>query len=76
MNEEVKAFVVLKSGEDLVYPELIEFFSKELAHFKVSRYLEDQTDLPKNAMGRVMKEVLKQEKPDLIKDGHDREMKI
>jgi len=29
--------------------------------------LEDQTDLPKNAMGRVMKEVLRQEKPYLVK---------
>ena len=75
-DEEVKAFVVLKSGEHLVYPELIEFLSTELAHFKVPRYLEYRPDLPKNEMGRVMKEVLKQEKPDLTKDGYDREMKI
>ena len=74
-DEEAKAFVVLKNGETLAYPELIEFLSKELASFKVPRYLEYRPDLPMNAMGRVTKEVLKQEKPDLTKDCFDREMK-
>jgi len=74
-EEEVKAFVVLKSGEELDYAELIEFLSREMAHFKVPRYLVYRSDLPKNAMGRVMKQVLKQERPDLTKDCYDREMK-
>lgn len=73
-DEEVKAYVVLKDGENLPYPELIEFISRELAHFKVPRYLEYRTDLPKNRMGRMMKEVLKQERSELTKGCCDREM--
>lgn len=73
-DEEVKAYVFLKDGENLPYPELIEFISRELAHFKVPRYLEYRTDIPKNRMGRVMKEVLKQERSDVTKGCYDREM--
>jgi carnitine-CoA ligase len=73
-DEEVKAFVVLKDGEEPDYAELIEFLSSELAHFKVPRYLEYRRELPKNAMGRVMKEVLKKERPDLTQGCYDREM--
>lgn len=74
-DEEVKAYVVLKNGESLPYPELIEFISGELADFKVPRYLEYRSDLPKNTVGRVMKEVLKQGRSDLTKGCYDRESK-
>lgn len=74
-DEEVKAYVVLKNGEYLPYPEVIEFLSRELAYFKVPRYLEYRLDLPKNTVGRVMKEVLKQGRSDLTKGCYDRESK-
>ncbi len=74
-DEEVKAYVVLKRDQCLAYSELIEFLSRELAPFKVPRYLEYRPDLPKNVMGRVMKEVLKQERSDLTKGCYDREKK-
>lgn len=72
-DEEVKAYVILREGEDLPYPELIEFLSRELAPFKVPRYLEYRTELPKNPTGRVMKEVLKKERLDLTEGCYDRE---
>jgi acyl-CoA synthetase (AMP-forming)/AMP-acid ligase II len=72
-DEEVKAYVVLKSNEHLPYHELLEFLTQELAQFKIPRYLVYRTDLPKNTMGRVMKEVLKKERADLATDCHDRE---
>ena len=52
---------------------MIKFLSHEVALFKVPRYLEYRSDLPKNIMGRVMKEVLKKERADLTNDCYDRE---
>ncbi len=74
-EEEVKAFVVLKSGENLVPAELIEFLSQGLADFKVPRYVDYRADLPKNAMGWVLKDALKQERPELAENCYDREGK-
>ncbi len=59
----------------LNYSELIDFLSRELAHFKVRRYLGYRKDLPKNTIGRVMKEALKQERSHLTEGCYHRERK-
>jgi acyl-CoA synthetase (AMP-forming)/AMP-acid ligase II len=73
-DEEVKVYVVLKPGESLPYEELVQWCTARLADFKIPRYIEYRDDLPKNVLGRVMKEVLKQEKGDLTKNCYDREV--
>ncbi|MEA3442731.1 MAG: AMP-binding protein [Chloroflexota bacterium] len=73
-DEEVKAYVVLKRDESLPYEELVQWCAAHLADFKVPRYLEYRDDLSRNALDRVRKEVLKQEKIDLAKNCYDRQV--
>ena len=60
-GEAVKAFVVLKEGQDISVEDL-RFFAKEhLANFKVPQSIELRSSLPKNRTGKIDKEMLKQE---------------
>jgi acyl-CoA synthetase (AMP-forming)/AMP-acid ligase II len=60
-EEEVKAYVRLKSGET-VSPEVIVCWCKgKVAEFKVPRFLEFREELPKSAIGRIQKNALKAE---------------
>ncbi len=60
MGEEVKVFV-LPSDDTLTEEEVIEFCKKNLASFKVPKYVEilDQ-DFPRNPIGKVLKKTLRE----------------
>jgi len=60
MGEEVKAFVILKSGEKATEEEIREYGKEHLAAFKVPRYIEFlEIDFPRNPVGKILKKVLK-----------------
>ena len=59
-EDEIKACIVLAEGESVSPAELIEYFGKNIPYFAVPRYVEIMEELPKNAMSRVMKPVLKE----------------
>ena len=59
-GESIKAFVVLKEGLT-VEPLEIKYFAREhLANFKVPQTVEIRAALPKNRVGKIDKEILKQ----------------
>jgi len=59
-GEIVMACVVLNSGQQLTADELISFCRSSLANFKVPRRVEfSQTELPKNASGKILKRALR-----------------
>ncbi len=60
-EDEVKAFVVLKEGQDLKPEALIDWCMERLAAFKVPRYLEYRKNLPKTPSQRIEKYLLKNE---------------
>jgi len=61
-GETVKIFVVLKEGETATENELIEYCKENLAKYKVPRFVEFRDDLPKSAIGKILrKELRKQE---------------
>lgn len=60
-GETVKAYVVLKAGGRLERDELDEFLRQRLAAYKVPRYYEFRKELPKTAIGKVLKRVLVEE---------------
>jgi crotonobetaine/carnitine-CoA ligase len=60
-EDEVKAFVVLKEGQDLAPEELISWCMERLADFKLPRYLEYRKSLPKTPSQRIEKFLLKKE---------------
>jgi acyl-CoA synthetase (AMP-forming)/AMP-acid ligase II len=59
LGQEVKAFIVCKAGASTSAEELAEFVGEKLAYFKVPVHWEFlRTALPRNATGKVLKQVL------------------
>lgn len=59
-GEVPKAFVVLKEGSKINEADLRYFCRDHLAHFKIPHYFEFKTSLPKNRVGKIDKEKLRQ----------------
>ena len=60
-GETVKAFVVLKPGETATAQDIIGFCREKLAAYKAPRMVEFRADLPKSAVGKVLRKVLRAE---------------
>ena len=74
-KEEVKAYVILQPGvlPAALPPErIIEHARRYLAAFKVPRYVEYRDEFPRTPSGKVRKQVLIGEKPDLRTGSWDR----
>lgn len=59
--EALKAFVVLKDGHRVTEEELIEHCKEHLASFKKPKYVEFIESLPKSAVGKVVRRMLRKE---------------
>jgi long-chain acyl-CoA synthetase len=60
-GETIKACVVLKTGESATEEEIITFCKEKLAAYKVPKVVEFRQDLPKSAVGKVLRKILRQE---------------
>jgi long-chain acyl-CoA synthetase len=60
-GEVVKAFVVLRSGEQATSDEIREFAKGRLAAYKVPRSVEFRDELPKTLIGKVLRRALVEE---------------
>jgi long-chain acyl-CoA synthetase len=60
-GETVKAFIVLKSGEKATEEEIISFCKEKLAAYKVPKLVEFRDALPKSAIGKILRKVLRAE---------------
>lgn len=60
-GETVKAFVVLKPGEEVTAEELESYCKEELAAYKVPDLWEFREELPKSAMMKLLRRVLRDE---------------
>ena len=60
-GETVKAFVVLQQDQTATEQEIIDFCREKLAAFKVPRMVEFRTELPKSAVGKILRKVLREE---------------
>jgi acyl-CoA synthetase (AMP-forming)/AMP-acid ligase II len=60
-GEIVKAVLVLKKGEQTTEEEIIEYCREKLASYKKPSVVEFRDSLPKNAMQKVLKTVLREE---------------
>jgi len=56
-----KAFIVLKENQTAREQEIIQYLREKLAAYKIPKYVEFRTSLPKNTMGKVLKRVLKED---------------
>ena len=60
-GETVKAFIVLKEGASVTEEELDRFCRNHLASFKVPRLYEFRAELPKTAVGKILRRTLVEE---------------
>ncbi|HKF35738.1 MAG TPA: long-chain fatty acid--CoA ligase [Ktedonobacteraceae bacterium] len=58
-GEEVKAFVILKSGTTLTEVELVAWSKQNMADYKYPRLIEFRAELPMTATGKVLKSELR-----------------
>jgi long-chain acyl-CoA synthetase len=58
-GERIKAFVVLKSGETATEEEIVDYCKKNLAKYKVPKYVEFVDELPKSAIGKILRKELR-----------------
>jgi long-chain acyl-CoA synthetase len=57
-SEAVKAWIVLKPGEQLEIEGLRAFCREKLSGYKIPRYVEFRTSLPKTMVGKHLRRVL------------------
>ena len=72
-EDEVKAYVTPSPGATVNPEEVVYWCAEHLAYFKVPRYWEVRDELPRTPSLRVRKDVLRQEREDLIEGCYDRE---
>jgi long-chain acyl-CoA synthetase len=60
-GERVKAYVVLKQGETATEEEIIEYCRQNLAPYKVPKFVEFRSELPKTMVGKILRRVLIEE---------------
>ena len=72
-EDEVKAYVLPRPGASVPPEEVVLWCADRLAYFKVPRYVEMREEFPRTPSLRVRKDVLRQEREDLIQGCFDRE---
>jgi long-chain acyl-CoA synthetase len=60
-GERIKAFIVLKQGETATPEEFVAYFHQNLTPYKVPSEVEFRTELPKNAIGKILRRTLREE---------------
>lgn len=70
-GETVKAFVVLKPGETATEGEIIDFCKQKLTRYKVPTIVEFRDTLPKSAVGKILRKILRQEEMEKLKKKAD-----
>ena len=60
-GETISAVVVLKEGHDVTAEQLIDFCRSELSAYKVPKEIQFVNELPKTAVGKILKKNLKQQ---------------
>ena len=58
-GERIKAYVVLKPGETATPIEIIDYCKDNLVKYKVPKYIEFVNELPKSAVGKILRKELK-----------------
>ena len=72
-EDEVKAYVTPRPPSSVDPKEIVYWCAENLAYFKVPRYLEVREELPRTPSLRVRKDLLRQERDNLIEGCFDRE---
>ncbi len=66
-GETVKIFVVLHSGEKATEQEIIDFCKEKMTAYKVPKIVEFRDTVPKSAVGKILRKVLRDEELEKLK---------
>jgi long-chain acyl-CoA synthetase len=66
-GETVKAFIVTKPGEALTEEDVVSYCKNNLAAYKVPKLIEFIDELPKSAVGKILRRKLKDMEMDKLK---------
>jgi long-chain acyl-CoA synthetase len=66
-GETIKAYVVLKPGQNVTEKEVIDFCRSKLAAYKAPKLVEFRDSLPKSAVGKVLRKILRAEEEAKLK---------
>jgi len=58
-EDDVLLIVTVTNGATLDYPELLDFCASRMPYFWVPRFVEVVSELPKNGIGRIRKDLLR-----------------
>jgi long-chain acyl-CoA synthetase len=58
-GETVKAFIVIKPGEVLTAEEVVEYCTQNLAKYKIPKLIEFVENIPKSAVGKILRKELR-----------------
>ncbi len=60
-GETIKAFIILKPGQTATEKEIIDFCKAKLTGYKVPKQVEFRDALPKSAVGKILRKILREE---------------
>jgi len=60
-GETVKAYIVLKPGQKCTDEEIINFCKEKLVAYKVPKLIEFRDSIPKSAIGKILRKILREE---------------
>ncbi len=60
-GETIKAFIVLREGISATEDEITQFCKEKLAPYKVPKIIEFREELPRSAVGKILRKVLRAE---------------
>jgi long-chain acyl-CoA synthetase len=66
--EAVKAWIILREGQKATVEELQSHCRQKLAAYKVPRFMDFVSDLPKTMVGKVLRRVLQEEEKTKAKE--------
>lgn len=67
-GETVKAYIVLKEGKTVTEDELNTYCRQNLAAYKVPRFYEFRDELPKTAVGKILRRTLIEEEKQKLEE--------
>ncbi len=67
-GEVLKAFIVVKAGEELTVAEVTSHCREKLANYKIPKYIEFSEELPKTLVGKVLRRALRDEEIRKLKE--------
>lgn len=60
-GETVKVFIVLREGQKATEDEIIAFCKEKLVAYKVPKFVEFRKEIPKSAVGKILRKILRDE---------------